>query len=226
MALILQCRFQEGGVSFPRVVKINFNGAVFKERNAIGVGVLAWNHERKFIRGYYRRLEGMCCPVVAKIYVASKAITLAKSFAAEVFLESDAAKVIKILSEETMEKLSTIGHLQDDVRVAIRVSNVVDLFSFFHMLGSRFAIKVLLLVEFPSISRSQMAEELAEILQKFELSSKEIDGIAIDLKDLQEGVEDCKGSLLGKERRDKISSFIGSKTSPCMLGATLRISGW
>ncbi|KAL3528851.1 hypothetical protein ACH5RR_008173 [Cinchona calisaya] len=65
--------------------------------------------------------------------------------------------------------------------------------------------------ESPSISRNQMAEDLVEILQKFELSEKEIGETAIDLQDFQEGVEDCKGSLLGKVIEDKVLNFIGVK---------------
>lgn len=52
-----------------------------------------------------------------------------------------------------------------------------------------------------------MAEELIEILEKFELSSKS----KIDLGDITQGIGECSRSLIGKVIGERKTNFIGIK---------------
>ncbi|XP_027157908.1 uncharacterized protein LOC113759531 [Coffea eugenioides] len=56
-----------------------------------------------------------------------------------------------------------------------------------------------------------MEEELVEVLQKFALSEKEVGSTLLDLGDLDEGITECQGSVIGKIRGEKIVNFTGVK---------------
>ncbi|XP_027061100.1 uncharacterized protein [Coffea arabica] len=56
-----------------------------------------------------------------------------------------------------------------------------------------------------------MAEELADIMQKFVLSEKELGGTALDLDDVDKGIKECQHSLVGKIVGEKIVNFVGVK---------------
>ena len=56
-----------------------------------------------------------------------------------------------------------------------------------------------------------MTEELAEILQKFALSNKEMGGTALDLGDADNGIMECQSSLVGKIHGEKVVNFVGVK---------------
>ena len=56
-----------------------------------------------------------------------------------------------------------------------------------------------------------MAEEIAEILQKFVLSTKELGGTEIDLGDIGQSVKECEESLVGKIKGEKIINFVRVK---------------
>ncbi|XP_027157976.1 uncharacterized protein LOC113759597 [Coffea eugenioides] len=56
-----------------------------------------------------------------------------------------------------------------------------------------------------------MEEELVEVLQKFALSEKEVGSTLLDLGDLDEGIIECQGSIIGKIRGEKIANFTGVK---------------
>ena len=56
-----------------------------------------------------------------------------------------------------------------------------------------------------------MAEEIAGILKKFVLSTKELGGTEIDLGDVGPSVKECEESLVGKIKREKIINFVGVK---------------
>lgn len=56
-----------------------------------------------------------------------------------------------------------------------------------------------------------MTEELADIIQKFALSEKELGGTTLDLEDADTGVQECQQSLVGKIVGEKIANFVGVK---------------
>ena len=56
-----------------------------------------------------------------------------------------------------------------------------------------------------------IAEELAEILESFELSNKERGETELDLGDVGTSVKECKESLVGKVMGEKIINFVGVK---------------
>ena len=56
-----------------------------------------------------------------------------------------------------------------------------------------------------------MEEELAEVLQKFALSEKQVRSTFLDLGNLDEGITECQGSIIGKIRGEKIVNFTGVK---------------
>ncbi|XP_071909688.1 uncharacterized protein [Coffea arabica] len=56
-----------------------------------------------------------------------------------------------------------------------------------------------------------MAEELTEILQKFALTSKEMDGAEIDFGDVGASVKECGESLVGRIKGEKVINFVGMK---------------
>ena len=54
-----------------------------------------------------------------------------------------------------------------------------------------------------------MAEEITEILQRFDLSTKERGETEIDLGDVGPSVKECKESLVGKVMGEKIINYVG-----------------
>nr|XP_027088489.1 uncharacterized protein LOC113709831 [Coffea arabica] len=56
-----------------------------------------------------------------------------------------------------------------------------------------------------------MAEELAEILQSFELSSKELQVTDVGREELAIGIKECQCSLIGKIMGEKIANYTGVK---------------
>lgn len=54
-----------------------------------------------------------------------------------------------------------------------------------------------------------MAEELAEVLRKFDLSSRESGGIILEDEDDLDGCEKCRMSLFGKVIGDRVTNFTG-----------------
>ena len=56
-----------------------------------------------------------------------------------------------------------------------------------------------------------MAEDLVDVLQKFVLSNKEMGSTLLDLGDLDEGITECQGSIIGRIRGEKIANFTGVK---------------
>ncbi|CDP21665.1 unnamed protein product [Coffea canephora] len=57
-----------------------------------------------------------------------------------------------------------------------------------------------------------MAEDLAEILGKFALSSKELGGADLDRAEINLGVKECQLSLIGKIKGEKIVNYTGVKS--------------
>ncbi|XP_071906103.1 uncharacterized protein [Coffea arabica] len=56
-----------------------------------------------------------------------------------------------------------------------------------------------------------MADELEEILKKFALSNLEQKGAWLELDDVDPGVSECKSSLIGKIRGEKVANYTGVK---------------
>ncbi|XP_071906083.1 uncharacterized protein [Coffea arabica] len=57
-----------------------------------------------------------------------------------------------------------------------------------------------------------MAEDLAEILGKFALSSKELGGACLDREEVNLGVKECQLSLFGKFKGENIVNYMGVKS--------------
>lgn len=54
-----------------------------------------------------------------------------------------------------------------------------------------------------------MAEELAEVLGKFNLSNRETGGISLEDHDDLVGCEECRNGLFSKVIGDKVANFTG-----------------
>lgn len=61
------------------------------------------------------------------------------------------------------------------------------------------------------ISLLIIAEDLTEIMRRFDLGDKELEGPNLDLGDIDTGVKECKGSLVGKFKGEKIVNYVGVK---------------
>ena len=70
-----------------------------------------------------------------------------------------------------------------------------------------------------------MAEELAEIMEKFGLSKKELGGANLDIWDIHFGIKECQVSLVGKVKGEKIVNFIGVKNFVNSAWVILKKSG-
>ena len=71
-----------------------------------------------------------------------------------------------------------------------------------------------------------MAEEIAEILQRFDLSTKERGETELDFGDVGSSVKECKDCLVGKIMGEKIINFVDVKNFVTLAWATLKVSGW
>ena len=62
------------------------------------------------------------------------------------------------------------------------------------------------------LSIAAMAEELEEVMRKFDLSEKEEAGIQIAGDDIFQGVAECKMSIIGKVIGEKVANITGIKS--------------
>nr|XP_027083817.1 uncharacterized protein LOC113706127 [Coffea arabica] len=56
-----------------------------------------------------------------------------------------------------------------------------------------------------------MADELEEVLKKFALSNLEQNGAWLEMDDIDIGITECKNSIIGKIRGEKVANFTGVK---------------
>ena len=56
-----------------------------------------------------------------------------------------------------------------------------------------------------------MAEELAEVFDRFDLSNRESSGISLDGVDVDIGKKECRKSLFGRIMGERITNFTGVK---------------
>ena len=63
-----------------------------------------------------------------------------------------------------------------------------------------------------SLGIASMAEELEDVLRKFDLSEKEVACIQIEGEDTFQGVEICRMSIIGKVIGKKVANIIGIKS--------------
>ena len=56
-----------------------------------------------------------------------------------------------------------------------------------------------------------MAEEIANIMQRFALSSKDLSGLNLEDEDVDKGIKECQTSLIGEVVREKIVNYVGVK---------------
>ena len=76
-----------------------------------------------------------------------------------------------------------------------------------------------------------MVDELIQILQKFALTSKELDEVEIDLEDIGPSVEECgenllknvRESLVGRIKGEKVINFMGIKILSLWFGDIQKI---
>ena len=59
------------------------------------------------------------------------------------------------------------------------------------------------------LSSISMAEQLVDIMEKFDLLEKELGGADLDLGDIYLGIKECQVSLVGKVKGEKIVNFVG-----------------
>ena len=69
-----------------------------------------------------------------------------------------------------------------------------------------------------------MAEERADIMQKFALCERELEATALELDDVGTGIKKCHHSLVGKIVEEKIVNFVGVKDFANQAGVTPE--GW
>ncbi|KAL3504440.1 hypothetical protein ACH5RR_034281 [Cinchona calisaya] len=100
---------ETAGILLPHdVVKVNSNGAVFRDQQAVGIGVIARDHAGRFLLGLLKRFEGIRCPTTAQIFAARGAIIFSKMFTACAMVEGDASRIIKLTIEDMRAALRTI----------------------------------------------------------------------------------------------------------------------
>nr|XP_027118509.1 uncharacterized protein LOC113735714 [Coffea arabica] len=56
-----------------------------------------------------------------------------------------------------------------------------------------------------------MEGDLTELLQKFSLAGNELSGAILNLEDLNSGIKECEGSLIGRIMGEKVANFTGVK---------------
>lgn len=56
-----------------------------------------------------------------------------------------------------------------------------------------------------------MPEDLVEIIQKFSLSNKELEGAILDEEDVDTGIMECQLSLIGRIKGAKVANYTGVK---------------
>ncbi|KAK2969731.1 hypothetical protein RJ640_015875 [Escallonia rubra] len=97
-------------------LKLNFDGAVFKEINAIGLGAVVRDATGCFIAGLSKRVDNMTCPMTAEALAALDGIKLAQQLECQrLCIEGDAADIISALKSREAN-LSKIGHIVDKIK--------------------------------------------------------------------------------------------------------------
>nr|XP_027099027.1 uncharacterized protein LOC113718313 [Coffea arabica] len=56
-----------------------------------------------------------------------------------------------------------------------------------------------------------MEGELTELLTKFSLAGNELSGASLNIEDLNSGIRECEGSLIGRIMGEKVANFTGIK---------------
>lgn len=73
--------------------KLNFDAAVFTNSNSCGIGVLIRSHQGQFIAGLSKKLDGINCPMHAKLLAATEIVRLAAVLGgSQCIFESDRCK--------------------------------------------------------------------------------------------------------------------------------------
>lgn len=108
-------------------LKINFDGALFKELKAVGVGVVIRNHLGEVMAALSERLPFWVDSNCAEAYAATKAVELARDLGfTDIHLEGDSLCIVKALREEA-EFMSEYGH------ILLQTVGVCKSFSRFHV---------------------------------------------------------------------------------------------
>ncbi|XP_028115289.1 uncharacterized protein LOC114313136 isoform X4 [Camellia sinensis] len=108
-------------------LKINFDGALFKELKAVGVGVVIRNHLGEVMAALSERLPFWVDSDCAEAYAATKAVELARDLGlSDIHLEGDSLRIVKVLREEA-EFMSEYGH------ILLQTVGVCKSFSRFHV---------------------------------------------------------------------------------------------
>ncbi|CAL5400558.1 unnamed protein product [Camellia sinensis] len=108
-------------------LKINFDGALFKELKAVGVGVVIRNHLGEVMAALSERLPFWVDSDCAEAYAATKAVELARDLGfSDIHLEGDSLRIVKALREEA-EFMSEYGH------ILLQTVGVCKSFSRFHV---------------------------------------------------------------------------------------------
>lgn len=108
-------------------LKINFDGALFKELKAVGVGVVIRNHLGEVMAALSERLPFWVDSDCAEAYAATKAVELARDLGlTDIHLEGDSLRIVKALREEA-EFMSEYGH------ILLQTVGVCKSFSRFHV---------------------------------------------------------------------------------------------
>ena len=91
-------------------LKVNFDGALFKDINAAGVGVIVRDHRGLVLASW---AENVCLTLTSddvEVMAAAKAITFAFELGLSSVVEGDSEIIIKALRSED-ESFATLGHL-------------------------------------------------------------------------------------------------------------------
>lgn len=96
--------------------KVNFNGAIFQELEAAGLGVVIRDHEGKVIGALSERISLPPSVEYVEALVGRRAISFAKEIGLQkVIFERDAVNIINSLNTEE-DCLASFGHLIEDSR--------------------------------------------------------------------------------------------------------------
>lgn len=114
--------------SFEILLQINFDGAVFKEENPIGIGIVIRVERGQVMASMAKKIFLQSSIVVVEAMVAVKALTFAQDIGLFfLILEGDSEIIINALKSEDVSLVS-YGHLIDESKYLAESFTVVHIF--------------------------------------------------------------------------------------------------
>ena len=105
-------------------IKVNFDGAQFRDMGKAGFGVVIWNNKGQALASLSKQASLPFSPNITEAMAAARAIYFAQGLDFTSFtLEGDSANIIKTLKSEEAS-LSSFGHILSSVKSMVADSNI------------------------------------------------------------------------------------------------------